>query len=772
MRITSFGSVLLLAAFALVSGCPAETVGGGTPCDGDSDCATGQYCAGGGVGCTFDCRTDVDCLGAGGGTCDSRGRCQRGGTDGGVPTDGAPPDAPTLCRNDADCDDETYCNGPERCAPGPDARPDGCVAGVAPCASGTTCDEAAEACRTSCDEDVDGNGRIDADNDGDGHRSIACGPSGAVAGDDCDDADADRFPRSLVEVCDPLAPDHDEDCNPCTVASYIASDGDRDTDRYYATECSNPLLASDDPATFSCPVAVRDFITIDRATGLVTGTDCNDDPAHGGGGVHPTEAESCNGIDDNCSGEIDEGVQVTVYLDCDGDTYGDPDNARTGCDGEIASATDPCPDVGRWIVAAGDPMGCDFGVGAASRYASAVESCNDIDDDCDGVVDDGAERTWYRDGDGDGFGNVAGGQMMACDQPAGYAPTSPIDCDDSTSAINPSQFERCDVARVDENCDGSMNVGCVCSVDGAAMDCTLPYPNCPAATQTCRMDAIGSSWGACSVTPTTVTCYADGDGDGYAVAGAASETACACRPLWTTRAPTAGNIDCDGGRTDVNPGRPELCNGIDDNCVSGADEGLRSNLFRDADGDTVGAGPATSVCNGTPGWVTSGSDCNDGDASRYRQIDGYRLDADGDRYCGGSTTSWCVGNDASIIGFGLIAAWMCVGEDCTDFNYYANSDCGSRTVRDGDRHSCGWPSVCTWTDTVDCGPGWRGSSAPGYDQCRCGVTMGGGGCSGTVTSTSGNTRSCRITQSPVCCASHDVYAEIGCEPCGITSCAF
>ena len=68
----------------------------------------------------------------------------------------------------------------------------------------------------------------------------------------------------------------------------------------------------------------------------------------------------------------------------------------------------------------------------------ATEVCNDVDDDCDGVVDDGTPlKTWWVDTDGDGYGVFQGDTVQACEQPVGYAGND-ADCDDGEHDINPS----------------------------------------------------------------------------------------------------------------------------------------------------------------------------------------------------------------------------------------------------------------------------------------------------------------------------------------------
>ena len=52
-----------------------------------------------------------------------------------------------------------------------------------------------------------------------------------------------------------------------------------------------------------------------------------------------------------------------------------------------------------------------------------------IDNDCDGITDEGEQTTYYRDMDGDSFGDPAN-TTTACSQPVGYV-TNNTDCDDN-----------------------------------------------------------------------------------------------------------------------------------------------------------------------------------------------------------------------------------------------------------------------------------------------------------------------------------------------------
>ncbi len=147
--------------------------------------------------------------------------------------------------------------------------------------------------------------------------------------------------------------------------------------------------------------------------------------------------ELCNGLDDDCNGLIDDGAPAdnTFYADADGDGYGDPGLSILACQppsGYVANALD-CNDANYYI------------------QPGMYESCNELDDNCDGNIDEGVTNTWYADADGDGYGDPLV-LLLACNQPQGYT-YSPGDCDDDNAYIHPGAQEDC-TNEEDENCDG------------------------------------------------------------------------------------------------------------------------------------------------------------------------------------------------------------------------------------------------------------------------------------------------------------------------------
>ena len=122
-------------------------------------------------------------------------------------------------------------------------------------------------------------------------------------------------------------------------------------------------------------------------------------------------------MDNNCDGNIDEGVQSTFYLDVDEDGFGSSAVTEEGCwpsDGYVSTGSD-CDDDNVEV------------------FPGANEVCDELDNDCNGEVDDGLGVLWYQDLDEDGYGSD---EVIAqtCGPPEGYISRSG-DCDDASEGI-------------------------------------------------------------------------------------------------------------------------------------------------------------------------------------------------------------------------------------------------------------------------------------------------------------------------------------------------
>jgi arylsulfatase A-like enzyme len=141
-----------------------------------------------------------------------------------------------------------------------------------------------------------------------------------------------------------------------------------------------------------------------------------------------------NGIDENC-----DGLDELAMIDEDGDGF----YAENDCDDNNANI-----------------------------YPGATETCNGLDDNCDGNIDEGFSlTTYYQDADMDGFGNDDA-PISGCVQPPSTS-TVGGDCDDTNSDINPNGVEIPNNG-IDEDCDGEDLTTSAFDLNGATVNI---YPN-------------------------------------------------------------------------------------------------------------------------------------------------------------------------------------------------------------------------------------------------------------------------------------------------------
>ncbi len=371
------------------------------------------------------------------------------------------------------------------------------------------------------------------DSDGDGFGD-ACEPDsdGDGWGDDSDCApdDPDIHPGA-DEVCDEIDNNCDDIIDGEGAIGAMLTHPDDDGDGY----------GDEGVDVYTC--VVEEGHTID-------GTDCNDDNPS----TYPGADEICDGEDNDCDGDLDDDVVdgLIWYADTDEDGYGHADSTREECtapDGFVAN-DDDCDD------------------SSADVHPGVDEVCNEIDDDCNGTVDDDAidGSTWYIDYDSDGYGSPRF-SVSSCSAPYGYVATSD-DCDDTRRDTHPGATELCD--GLDNDCDTE--------IDG----------------------------------PTTlgaIIWYTDEDGDGYGDAGATTFVACDAPPGTSHDA-----SDCDDGNPDTYPGADEICDGFDNNCNDIIDEESATDAatwYRDVDGDGYGeASDPAPGCSEPEGYAALSGDCD------------------------------------------------------------------------------------------------------------------------------------------------------------------
>ncbi len=362
--------------------------------------------------------------------------------------------------------------------------------------------------------------------------------------------------------------------------------------------------------------------------------------------------------------------------------------------------------------------------------AIRTEVCNNLDDDCDALVDEGFAKGGMCDNGQLGVCRTTGtlvcradGAGVQCNAPVGPAPGTETcnmlddDCDGKVdeglgSCMCQPQAEQCD--NDDDDCDGRIDEGLTRScgsgtclgvetcVAGSYGGCTAQ----PSTAETCNglddncdgvVDGLTS---ACSNMVTPGGPATDNPGGNPASACSMLGAACICRPGNRNCPPGGGGVfgACLGEQTPLT----EVCNNLDDDCDGRIDEGTGG-----ADCST-NCGTGTTVCTG--GVLM----CNQMSEPDDDTCDGNDDDCDGnvdEDYMGGGECgvgAVCDGMEQCINGM-----IECIGDPILPESCNCGDDDCDTLVDEG--------SLCpSGASCVDCQCAFRCS--PGEFPCPAGKT--------------------------------------------------
>ena len=250
--------------------------------------------------------------------------------------------------------------------------------------------------------------------------------------------------------------------------------------------------------------------------------------------------------------------------------------------------------------------------------------------------------TWYRDQDGDGYGDPESETTESCDQPASSS-ANDEDCDDTLAAVSPIGLESCNAR--DDDCNGSADFAMagdgedddrdgVADVSCGGTDCNDLRPEIAAGSEELCNGQDDDCDSSIDEGVDATDWYVDGDGDGYGAGPAMS--LCVDSSVLAARAG-----DCDDAQGTVFPTAQERCDGLDQDCDGTIDEGATATCSLPNARAVCSAGRCeVSECVGVFG------DCN------LRSVDGCETSLDSTAscgLCGASCDVACAGGLCSAI---------------------------------------------------------------------------------------------------------------------------